>query len=307
MKDCALTLLALLIIAPVTFGRIGDTSAQIRKRYGDPIAESFDKDGHGVRVYRSPEFKEIRVTFAADKSQVEKYTAADKAADREALFAQMREENGDTYSDVTTKGQLRVGLGELEGELKFVSGDGATRSYSGRVEIKEKDNQDYAVVHDNIAVLEIPLLSLQADAARLRSGLECKITVLNRFPDDLWAPTAWVGKREHLDGQDMTDDAHDQLQMLISVESDGKRIYDRSFCSVHQIAMELRTVDIAYGMLAFPAAERYCQDHFPHYRDFAIGGCVVGDEKTARIYLCRACLTACKEYKGAHPDTPKAK
>ena len=94
----------------------------------------------------------------------------------------------------------------------------------------------------------------------MRSGLECKVTVLNRVPDDLWSPTAWVGKRDHIDYDDLLDDAHNNLQTLLSIESDGKRQYDRSFCSVHQVAMESRNVEIAYGMLAFPAAERYCQD-----------------------------------------------
>jgi hypothetical protein len=307
MKCRAFPFLALALTSSTLFGRIDDVSADLKNRYGDPIAESFDKEGHGIRIYRSAEFKEVRVTFAADKSRAERYTAADKTADKEALFARLREENGDEYSYITTEGQLKIGVGETERELKYVGGDGATRSYSGRVEIKKKDNQDYAVMHSDIAVLEIQLLSLEADAAGLRSGLDCKITVLNRFPDDLRAPTAWIGKREHLDDQDMRDDAHDQLQTLVSIESDGKRIYDRSFCSVHQVAMELRSVNVAFGMLAFPSAERYCQEHFPHYRDFGIGGCVMseGDEnKTIQIYICPACVKACNEYKAAHPESP---
>jgi hypothetical protein len=107
----------------------------------------------------------------------------------------------------------------------------------------------------------------------------------------------------------MLDDAHNQLQTLISVESDRKRIYDRSFCSVHQVAMEPRSVKIAFGMLMFSSAERYCQEHFPHYLDFGIGGCVMsdGDEsKTIQIYICPACVTACNEYKAAHPEPPRS-
>jgi hypothetical protein len=107
----------------------------------------------------------------------------------------------------------------------------------------------------------------------------------------------------------MNDDAHDQLQTLIRVESNGKRIYDRSFCSVHQVAMELRSVKVAFGLLAFPSAERFCQEHFPHYRDFGIGGCVMtaGDEdKNIQIYGCPACVTACNAYKAAHPEPPRS-
>lgn len=71
MKACTLTLLAFLTVASVTFGRIGDTPAQFKDRYGEPTAESFDQEGYGICVYGSAEFKEIRVTFAAEKSQLE--------------------------------------------------------------------------------------------------------------------------------------------------------------------------------------------------------------------------------------------
>ena len=309
MKRCALTLLAFVLIFPFSFARIGDTSADYKARYGASIAEFFDKEGHGVGLYRSPEFKEIRVTFVDDKSLREQYMPAD-GVDKEALFKRIRAENGPDeaeYSFVNSQEQFEIGHQESAGELKFVSGDGVTRTYSGRLEIKKKEDQDYAVVRDDLAVLEIPLVSLSADAAGLRPGIECTIAVQNQPPDDLWSPIAWVGKREHLDAQDMLDDAHNQLQTLIKVESDGKRIYDRSFCAVHQRTMELRNVGVTFGLLAFSSAERYCQDHFPHYRDFGIGGCVMskGDEdKTIPIYICPACVTACNEYKAAHPTPP---
>jgi hypothetical protein len=307
MKCCAFPLLALALMASTVFGRIGDTSAEFKNRYGDPIADSFDKEGYGICIYRSPEFKEIRVIFAQDKSQQEYYTPAEGVPDKETLYRRLRTENGEDYGYVNSEGQLKIGFGESDRELKFVRGDGVTRTYAGNLEIKKKGNQEYAVVHDDTAVLEMPLAPFEAEAAAFRSGLNCKITLLHRFPDDLWAPTAWIGKREHLDDQDMRDDAHDQLQTLVSIESDGKRIYDRSFCSVHQVAMELRSVNVAFGMLAFPSAERYCQEHFPHYRDFGIGGCVMseGDEnKTIQIYICPACVKACNEYKAAHPESP---
>lgn len=313
MNSGALTLLTLLVVAPLASARVGDTSAQFKNRYGDSIAESFDKEGHGIRIYRSAEFKEIRVIFAADRSVLEKYTPADEVTDKKPLFERIRAENDADeaeYSYINIEGQFEIGHKEPEGEFKLTSGDGATRTYSGHLEIKKKGNQDYAVVHKDSAVLEIPLPALTANAAGVRSGINCKITVVNRLPADLWAPIAWVGKREHLDDQDMRDDAHNQLQTLVSVESNGKRIYDRSFCSVHQVAMELRTVEVAFGLIAFSSAERYCQDHFPHYRDFGIGGCLIseGDEnKTIQIYICPACVAACNEYKAANPEPPISK
>jgi hypothetical protein len=311
MKRCALTLLAFILISSASFARIGDTSADYKARYGAPIAEFFDKDGHGIRLYRSLEFKEIRVIFGGDKSLREQYAPAD-GIDKRALFERIRAENEADEaenSSVNSYGQFEIGHQEPGGELRLVSGDGVTRTFSGRLEVKKKDIEDYGIIREGFVVVEIPLSSLSADAAGFRAGIECTITVQHYVPDDLWAPSAWVGKREHLDAQDMIYDAHNQLQTLIKVESDGKRIYDRSFCSVHQHAMELRNVSIAFGMLAFSSAERYCQDHFPHYRDFGIGGCVMseGDEnKMIPIYICAACVAACNEYKAAHPTPPRS-
>jgi hypothetical protein len=306
MKRCALTLLALVLISSPSFARIGDTAADYKARYGTPAAEFFDKEGHGIRLYRSPEFKAIRVGFVDDKSFREQYLPAD-GVDKEALFARIRTENDpdeSEYSSINSYEQFEIGHDEPGGELRLIGGDGVTRTFSGRLEVKKKDNVDYAIVRDDLSVLEIPLSPLSADAAGFRPGIECTITVENHVSDDLWSPSAWVSKREHLDSQDMLHDVHNQLQTLIKVESDGKRIYDRSFCSVHQQAMELRNVSVAFGMLAFSSEEHYCQDHFPHYRDFGIGGCVMtkGDEnKMISMYICPACITACNEYKAAHP------
>ena len=260
-----------------------------------------------MRIYRSREFKQIRVAFTEDKSVIETYMPSEGIADKEALFESARQENRDEYSTVTTEGALEIGLGEPERELKFVSGNGQTRSYSGRVEIKKKDDQSYAVLQEDAAVLEFPLSFPEVEAAAFQPGLDCKITVQNRVPHDLSAPAVWVGKREHADARDMLGDAHTQLQTLIAIENGGKRVYDRSFCAVHERSMELRNVGVAFGMLGFSASERYCQDHFPHYRDFGIGGCVMseGDEnKTIPIYICPDCVAACNEYKTKHAEPP---
>lgn len=194
---------------------------------------------------------------------------------------------------------------KTERELRFVSGDGATHTYSGRLEIKKKGDQDYAVLRDGPTIVEVTLDQLSADPASFRSGLESKITLLDRFPDDSSAPIAWVSTREHSDNLDALDDANLKVHTLVRIESDGKRIYDRSFCAVHQIPMELRNVGVAFGLLKFSAAERYCQEHFPNYRDFGMGGCTIpeGEEyKTVPIYICATCVTACNEYKARHPD-----
>ncbi|MDQ3199400.1 MAG: hypothetical protein M3Q46_09500, partial [Verrucomicrobiota bacterium] len=279
MQSPVVVAVALFAVPIASLARIGDTSAQMSKRCGEPIAESFDQEGYGICTYRSPQFKEIRVVYAGGKSALEVYTPTDEIAKngetKDAAFRALRQESGDEYSDITSKGDLQIGTGESGRELKFVRGDDAIRSYSGHVEIKRKDNQDYAVLRGSGAVVEIRLHSLGPDAAGFRRASEGIVTVLDHVPDDLWTPSAWVGKREHLDEEDMLEDAHNRFQTLLKVESGKKVIYDRSFCSVHQVSMELRTVEVAFGMLVFAPTERYCQDHFPHYRDFAIGGCVM--------------------------------
>jgi hypothetical protein len=311
MKAVLAIAVALIAVAPSLLARIGRGPEDF-ERFGDIVAESFDKEGNGVRIYRPSPFKEVRIYFANGKSVFERYTLPEDVAKnaeakegRQALFNALREENRGEFSYMDSDGSLEIGHGEAEGELKFVRGDGATRTYSGSVGIKKKEDQEYAVLHSDGKVLEIPLLPLRVKSTGVGAGLECLVTVENRPPDDLWSPIAWVGKREHVDYKDVMDDAHNELQALVKIESNGKRIYDRSFCSVHAVAMELRTVEVAFGMLAFSDTERYCQDHFPHYRDFAIGGCVMSKEdegKKVPIYVCPACVAGCNEYKAAQPE-----
>ena len=194
---------------------------------------------------------------------------------------------------------------KTERELRFVSDDGAIHTHSGHLEIKMKGGQDYAILPNGTVVLEIPLNRIPADAASFRSEFESKITLLNRFPDDLSDPVAWVSTREHSHDLDALDDANLKVHTLVRIESDGKRLHDRSFCSVHQVPMELRNVGVQFGMLTFSAAERYCQEYFPHCRDFGMGGCTIpeGEEyKTVPIYICATCVMACQEYKADHPE-----
>lgn len=89
----AFTFLTLLGMITSVSARIGDSPAQLKERYGEPIAEFIDKDGYGLRIYRTAQFKEIRVTFAAGKSQMEKYRVTEAATDQKALFVALQEEN----------------------------------------------------------------------------------------------------------------------------------------------------------------------------------------------------------------------
>ncbi len=72
MKWYALNLLAMSAMVTGASARIGDTPDQLKARYGEPVAQSVDKNGNGLRIYRTAKFKEVRVTFIAGKSQLRK-------------------------------------------------------------------------------------------------------------------------------------------------------------------------------------------------------------------------------------------
>jgi hypothetical protein len=298
MKGYAFSLLALFAMITGTLARVGDTPAQLKERYGAPISESTDKDGNGLSIYRTAQFKEIRVTFVAGKSQMEKYRMAAAVGDPKATFTALREENPGQFDFESSDGQLTIGMDESAAELKFVRSTGRKSTHSGVLEVRKSDKQNWAVLRDKGSVVEIPMTL--PEVAALPPGLKCKATVLDQIPDDLWTQMVWVGKREHLDWDDASADAHDSFQLLVKLESNGKILFDRSTCSVHHTAMKLRDVPIAYGMLAWSKAERYCNEHFPHFREFAVGGCLVGEKQSTRIYVCPACVAACREYSRIH-------
>jgi hypothetical protein len=303
MKGCAFCLLAVFVVVMSASARIGDTPAQLKERYGEPIAESTDKDGNGLQIYRTTQFKEIRVTLVAGKSQMEKYRAAEAVGDPKAIFIALREENPRQFGSERSEGQLQIGTDESGSELKFVRSTGRRSTHSGVLEVRTKDKESWAVLRDKGSVLEIPMTLPEVNA--LRPGLKCKATVLDQIPDDLWTPIVWVGKREHLDSDDAISDVHDSLQLLVKVESTRTILFDRSICSVHHRAMKLRKVPIAYGMLIWTKAERYCNEHFPHFREFAVGGCLVGEKQSTRIYVCSDCVAACKEYSRLYGEAEK--
>jgi hypothetical protein len=303
----AFTFVALLGVITSASARISDTPAQLKERYGEPIAEFVDKDGYGLRIYRTAQFKEIRVTFAAGKSQMEKYRATEAAVDQEALFVALREENPGAVCFERSDGRLEISMDELESELKFVRSTGRPSTYVGVLQIKKMpDRNSPGVSRNKDWVVEIVLNGVDPGLDFLPTGVKCKVTVLDQDSDDLRTPMAWIGKREHLDWEDAIDDAHDRLQTMLKVEGNGTTLFDRSICGLHHIPMKLREVPIEYGMLAQSTIEAYCDPKFPHFREYAAGGCLVGEKKTTRIYICPACVAACKEYSKAHPEPEKA-
>ena len=91
---------------------------------------------------------------------------------------------------------------------------------------------------------------------------------------------------------------------VIRVEQDGRVIYDREVCQVHQLKMDRKKVPIVYGLFRphpgepSAATERQL---FPHSRDFVLGGCVVGPEKTDHIFVCSDCKKAYEKWKTENP------
>jgi hypothetical protein len=103
-----------------------------------------------------------------------------------------------------------------------------------------------------------------------------------------------VGRREHIDHEDIVSDVHSTLQILVKLTCDGKVIFDRSVCPVHQKVMARRKVPVSYGL---PSINEYCLEHFPNFREVASGGCVdIGEEKLTDLYICPSCVAAYRAY-----------
>jgi len=307
MKKAASSFFAIFIAITCTFAGIGETPDQLKERYGKPVAESADKDGNGLSVYRTKQFKEVRVTFVAGKSQHEKFTVMD-GVDAKPILDTLRKENsgrdGFPWDDRT----ISFDSGEEISELKFVRPKtGQTTKYFGHVRIKKLENHvGVGVLNEGDRVVEIMFSGTDPSLGFIQSGREYSVTVVDQDLADLRDPIVVVGKREHVDWFDAVDDAYDQLQLLVRIESNGMILFDKSICGTHHIAMNLTEVPIAYGMLASTETEIYCDTHFPHFRDYAAGGCLVQEEKTTWVYVCPACVAACKEYARIHPKSEKA-
>ncbi len=98
-----------------------------------------------------------------------------------------------------------------------------------------------------------------------------------------------------------------RVQEVIKVESNGRVIYDREVCEVHQTRMEKKRVPVWYGYIVDGPGEPSRQEElksFPHRREYLLGGCVSGPEspQTALLYMCDDCKAAYDAWKLAHPS-----
>lgn len=306
--ECVGFLLLLPLSASVTVARIGDSPDDLAQRFSSPAALILDSKGCGLGVYRAEGFKEIRITFVAGKSQYENYLPVNDEAPRDSIVATLEKENpGKAVNDASSLG-VRVGESEPGSELRFVDRSGRQSRHTGLLELATWGERRHAVIRSADGVVEIPVDGAEnAEFRRLQAGITATVTVLDTNSDDLNAPLAVVGRREHVDWEDAIDDVHDRIQILVKIESGEEVLFDRTVCGVHQTQMQLSNVPVAYGMLATSKAEQYCRDRFPHAKAFARGGCLESPDSPefTPVYQCPKCVAACAEYAASQAAVPK--
>lgn len=75
------------------------------------------------------------------------------------------------------------------------------------------------------------------------------------------------------------------------LSADGDTEKASSTCEKHAIEMQKRVVPIVYGLPRESEFEemRVKPEAFPNGCTYIIGGCVVGDENKATVYICPRC------------------
>lgn len=304
MKKFAFALAIVFLLEEHARARIGDTPEQLQQRYGAPLKESFDQRGYGAGIYQANGFKEIRVTFVKGKSHLEVYEITGDRPVQDSVVEMLKQENPGE-SVLALSNQVRVGAEESESELKFVTHSNQEHTYWGTPKYRQDGETRTLVLHDGETVIEIPLRRPDTGLNDLNPDTRYSITVLDENSENLESQIAIVSRREHVDWNDAVDEAHSSFQQLVRLSVDNKTIFDHSICSLHHVKMERRNVEIVYGMLAYSKAESYCIAHYPNFRDYAVGGCLVGDTKSTSIYICPKCVAECDEYKRQHPAENK--
>ena len=288
--------------------RLGETPEQLEQRYGAPIKQAFSTERDGVCVYYSKEFKEIRVHFANGESEQEDYIyLGDPPSSDPALVESIRAENPNQRIE-DRRDRVRVYSERVfQREVDHLGSqpNGREQTYSGVVKIRSDEHAKWAVLTDRGTVVELPMqIQGYPSEFTLTSGCTYSVTLLQQWAEDINTAIGVVSKREHVDWSDCVDDAGvNGIEQLVRITEGEKVIFDRSVCGLHQVKMELRNVEMVYGMYAPQSkGEAYCMKHFPHFRDFALGGCLVGDTKLMSIYICPKCVAECDGYKRQHGE-----
>lgn len=95
------------------------------------------------------------------------------------------------------------------------------------------------------------------------------------------------------------------LTVLVRVGQGERLLYDREICEVHHRRMSRREVPIEYGLSggfdeAIPSLEEQ-RAAFPHALEFRSGGCIVGAQKTAQVFVCEECKRAHRVWLSRQP------
>jgi hypothetical protein len=291
--------------------KIGDAPTAYEARLGHAIKRAFDNAESGLSVYRTKEFQEIRVTFVKGVSTKEVYKYENPESVPQTALEAVRAENPlehvyDVYGTTTVESSTPdAALLEDYFERKP---SGRETTYSGVAKEKNVDDQRWVVLSDHGTVIELPIATPgYPQQINLTAGRTYSVTMLEEWADDINTILGVVSKREHADWLDAVDDAGlTGIEQLVRITEGGTVVFDRSVCSLHHEKMELRTVRIGYGMYASGSwAESYCMSHFPHFRDFALGGCVGREPETTSIYICPKCVAECNDYAREHPEQSK--
>ncbi len=87
--------------------------------------------------------------------------------------------------------------------------------------------------------------------------------------------------------------------MLSRISSGEKVLYDREVCEVHHVKMDWKDVPILSGLPTRrpdePAWELE-RKTFPHRREAFNGGCIVGPDKTSKMFVCPECRVAYEKW-----------
>lgn len=308
LKRCVPAVFLLAAFVSSALAKIGDAPTAYEACFGHAIKEGFDGARPGLSVYRTKEFQEIRVTFVKGASTKEVYKYDSEKSVPQTLIEAIRAENEgqnvfDGYNQITVE-SLNSDTSDY-----LARPGGGEKTYSGVVNEKTVDDSRWVVLSDHGTVIELPIATPgYPQQIILTAGRTYSVTMLEELTDDINTIIGVVSKREHADWFDAVDDAGlTGIQQLVRITEGDTVVFDRSVCSLHHEKMELRTVEIGYGMYAPKSwAESYCMSHFPHFRDFALGGCVGRDAESTSIYVCPKCVAECNDYARQHPEKDKA-
>jgi hypothetical protein len=93
---------------------------------------------------------------------------------------------------------------------------------------------------------------------------------------------------------------------VVKVERDGKIIYDREVCEVHQTKMDHRKGWVVYTHMSpgpGEPSEVTEQRLFPHRKEYSFGGDEYnpGSPRKGEVYVCSQCKKAYAKWKTEHP------